>query len=214
MIYNFSSDQYDTQASDQRSTDFRSDIEQNEPLLGLHNYDSMDLATACRMARELIHTNGAKIPVYIRTNNADFIEVHDEDPDPTYWPPETIRGFFKPQPMEFELKRWGVDAVNKTEVVFCASDLRELYGERMLRSGDVLKLPYNSPAGDPGNGGTLNPTFYKVVNASPSGMFRYHWLYFTCTCSSLNADVTVRPVNDMPMSDPYNDSGKGVYGSA
>ena len=207
MIHSFSSDTGDNQAPNQRATDFRSDVEQDEPLLGIHNPDSQDLATATRMVREMLRNIGAKLQVYARTDNADKDEVFDEDPDPTYNPPVGLRGYFKPQPMEFELKRWGVDAVNKTEVVFCASDVREHWGERMLRAGDVLELPYNSPAGDPGGGGSLNPGFYRVVNASPSGNYRYHWLYFTCTVETLTADITVRPVEDIPQREIFHESG-------
>lgn len=212
MIHNFSADTTDNQAPNQRSLDHRSDTEQDEPLLGIHNPDSQDLATAARMAREMSRNTGAKLQVYARTDNADFDQARDEDPDPTYHLPVPMRGYFKPQPMEFELKRWGVDAVNKTEVVFCASDLRERWGERMLRTGDVIVLPYNSPAGNPGGGGTLNPTQYRVVNGSPSGNYRYHWLYFTCTVESLTADVTVRVVEDMPMTDSGVEQEGYVFG--
>ena len=214
MIHNFSSDIGDNQAPNQRSADFRSDVEQDEPLLGIYNPDSQDLATATRMAREILRNTGAKLNVFARTDNADNDKTWDEDPDPTYNPAVLLRGYFKPQPMEFELKRWGVDATNKTEVVFCASDVRERWGERMLRPGDVLELPYNSPAGDSGGGGSLSPGFYRVVNATPSGNYRYHWLYFTCTVETLTADITVRVVEDMPMRDTQFESGGYVDGSS
>lgn len=212
MIYDFSSNIMDDGRPVQGLTDFRSDVEQNEPLLGVHNPDSPDLAVAESLAKEMIRTSGAKVDVFARTNNADFNETWDEDSDPTYGPPVRLRGFFKPQPMEFELKRWGIDAINKTEVVFCVSDLREQFGDRMLRPGDVVRLPYASPAGDPGEGGSLSPSFYRVVNAAATGNYRYHWLYFTCQMESLTADVTVRPENDMPMPNVLNDSGRGGYG--
>jgi len=72
-----------------------------------------------------------------------------------------------------------------------------VFGERMLRAGDVIYLPYNAAA--------INPTHYRVTNGAPSGNFRYVWFYFTCQAVVLKADSTIRPQDDLqdrPQDDP------------
>lgn len=61
----------------------------------------------------------------------------------------------------------------------------------MLRAGDVIRAPYNSAQTD------LAPRYFRVTNATPSGNFRYNWLYLTCKLESITADITVRPVKDV-----------------
>ena len=173
-------------------TGYRTEQEQDNSPLNLHRPDSPDIIFAQRNAAEQIRISGAWVNVYARTDNADFDGVWDEDPDPTYMPPVMIKCYFKPQPQEFELKRWGIDAINKTEGVMAISDLTQHWPARMLRQGDVLEIPYNHPVPN------LDPGFYRVINASPTGNFRYTWLYFTCAIETLSADVTVRVKDDMP----------------
>lgn len=202
MIYSFGADNNNGQPLGTNS--FRSDIEQNEPLLQLQNSESADIATADRLAREVLNISGANVKIYIRTENGDYDSVWDEDADPTYYPAKNIRAYFKPQPMEVELKRWGIDAPNKTEIVMSASDLKQSFGNRMLRSGDVVELPYNNPANF-GVAGALNPKFYRITNATPSGNYRYQWIYYTCSVETLPADTTVRVINDMPDEASYEE---------
>lgn len=180
---------------------FRSDIDQRHTPLALHDPDSADIKMARQLADEIINVSGAEVKIFVRTENADFDAVWDEDPDPTYWNPILIKGFFKPKPIETELKRWGVDTNNKTEIIFSHRQVYGLLGERMLRAGDVIQLPFNAIP--------INPKNYRILNATPSGNFRYIWLYFTCQIELLTADITVRPEEDM-MDDEHIQSG-GQY---
>ena len=96
--------------------------------------------------------------------------------------------------------KWGVDLENnRTEVFFRHRQLYELFNDRMLRTGDVLHLPYNAAS--------VNPDYYRIVNATPSGNFRYIWLYFTCQVEVLTADITVRPREDMPVEEHIRSGG-------
>jgi hypothetical protein len=174
-------------------TDFRSDAEQRFTPLAIHNPDSNDLKLARKLADEIVHVSGAEVKIYTRTENPDYDGVWDSDPDPTYWACVPMKGYFKPMPMEFELKKWGAEAVNKTEIIFSHRQLFEQFGERMLRAGDVIQVPYNAATE------ALAPKNYRVENGAPSGNYRYHWLYFTCHVELLTADVTVRPDDDLPM---------------
>lgn len=186
-------------------TSFRSDIEQRNTPISLHDSSSSDLSYVRRQVEEIINISGAEVEVYIRTDNADYDKVWDSDPDPTYWNMFRMKAYFKPQMLEMELKKWGLDlSTNKTEIVFSHLQLYRELGERMLRIGDVIKVPYN------GTTEATSPKHYRITNATPSGNFRYNWLYFTCQATVLTADITVRPEDDLPNIDEQYGSG-GVY---
>ncbi len=173
---------------------FRSAVEQRNTPLQLHDPDIGDLRLARLLADEMINVSGAEIKLYQRTDNADFDDTWDEDADPTYWPAIFMKAYFKPAPLEIELKQWGADLnSHRTEVVFSHRQLYAQFGERMLRVGDVIQLPYNAAS--------INPKNFRVVNATPTGNFRYQWLYLTCQTELLTADITVRPEEDMPTED-------------
>src|SRR5579871_1797860 len=97
---------------------FRSETEQRHTQIALHDPHSNDLACARRLADEMINVSGAEVKVYARTDNSDYDKVWDADFDPTYWNAFRIKAYFKPQPLEVELKKWGADTPNKTEIVF------------------------------------------------------------------------------------------------
>ena len=178
----------------------RTDVEQRHTPVALHDEESADIRLARSLADEMINVSGAEIQLYLRTDNADNDAVWDADADPTYWSSIPIKAFFKPAPLEMELKKWGVDLENnRTEVVFSHRQLYELFNDRMLRTGDVLHLPYNAAS--------VNPDYYRIVNATPSGNFRYIWLYFTCQVEVLTADITVRPREDMPVEEHIRSGG-------
>jgi hypothetical protein len=148
----------------------------------------------------MINVSGAEIKLFVRTDNADFDSVWDEDPDPTYWTPLFLKAFFKPEPIQTELTKWGADTKNRTEVVFSHHQIYGLLGDRMLRAGDVVQLPYNAAA--------ISPKNFRVLNATPSGNFRYIWLYLTCQVETLTADVAVRPEDDMPVDEQIRTGGQ------
>ncbi len=179
---------------------FRSDVDERHTPLALHDQESIDIKLARQLADEMISISGAEVKVYIRTDNNDYDHVWDEDPDPTYWTPVTLKGFFKPQQIEVELQRWGADTINKTEIIFSHRQLYNLLGERMLRIGDVIQLPFNAVP--------ISPKNYRVLNGTPSGNFRYIWLYFTCQLELLTADITVRPEADMPVDEQDMSGGR------
>mgnify|MGYP003645841497 CR=1 FL=1 len=203
-IHNFAVDtgQISPAKFDTILTSFRSDVEQRHTPVALHDPESADVRMARSQAREIINVSGAEVTVYMRTDNADFDSVWDEDADPTYWNPVKIKGYFKPQPLEAELKQWGAEVVNKTEIVFDHFSIHQLTGERMLRAGDVIQLPYNAATT------ALNPKNYRILNVTPSGNFRYNWLYLTCQLETLTADITVRPEEDMPIGEVTKTGGQ------
>ena len=179
---------------------FRSESEQRHTPLAIHDVESKDIAVARALAEEMINVSGAEVKVFVRTDNADFDAVWDEDSDPTYWNPIYLKAFFKPEPIETELTKWGADTKNKTEVIFTHYKIHQLLSDRMLRTGDVLQLPYNAAA--------ISPKNYRILNATPSGNFRYTWLYLTCQVETLTADVAVRPEEDLPEEEQIRTDGQ------
>jgi len=173
----------------QQSQDNRTEQEKVNGALSVYNPESPEVLLARTNADEMINTSGAEVKIYPRTDNADFDLVWEEDPDPTYLNHYKIKAFFKPANLKIELKKWGIDTAAPTEVIFSHRQLFEVLGERMLRAGDVIYLPYNAAA--------INPTHYKVTNGAPSGNYRYMWLYFTCQAVILKADTTVRVQDDL-----------------
>lgn len=188
MIYDFGqpADGYDFTSTVES---YRSDIDQTNPKLALYNPDAPEIKLGRSLADQMISISGAELKVFTRTENSDYDVVWDEDPDPTYWRPFTIKGIFKPKPIEMELKSWGIDSVNRMEIVFSHRQIYELLGARMIRIGDVIQVPYNATP--------ISPKNFRVTNATPSGNYRFVWLYMTCQCEALTADVAVRPENDM-----------------
>lgn len=201
MIHSFSATHEQSPAS--VVLDFRSDIEQSNPLFQAHDVDSNDISLVRQITREMIQVNGAAVRIHPRTNNADHDKVFDEDADPTYWSPIDIKAFFVPQPMEYELILWGVDAVNKTEVVFSIDDITSALPNRLLRPGDLIEIPYNSQS-------QQKPKYYAVDNAQEYGNFRYTWLYVKCQATLLVGDINLRPPQDAAASiDEYTDEVDG-----
>jgi hypothetical protein len=206
-IYKFGYDYGDTveESFDDSFPDNRSDVDQRNSPLSLFDLESADVRTARTLADEVVNISGAEVKIFIRTNNNDYDSVWDEDADPTYWTSEMLKAFFKPAPLETELKKWGADTINKTEVVFSHRQVFEKFGGRMLRTGDVLQLPFNAAMED------RSPKTYRVTNATPTGNFRYNWLYFSCTVETLNADISVRPHEIESSMDEEHIKSNGAY---
>lgn len=183
---------------------FRSDVEQRYTPLAVHNIDSADIRMARLQADEIINVSGGEVYVYVRTDNADHDAVWDEDADPTYWNKVSMKAYFKPAPLEAEMKKWGVDTLNKMEIIFSHRQLYEQFGERMIRPGDVIKVQYNAI-------GAHNPKHYRVLNAAPSGNHRYIWLYYTCHAETLAVDINVRPTDAEPLPPQYDLETNGTF---
>ena len=189
MIHRFS--QSDSLVLPQQHS-FRSDVERENPLYQVYDTESADIATVLKLAQEMIHVSGASVKVHTRTSNNDIIDTHDEDPDPTYWQPEFMKAFFVPQPLEWELTEWGVDTENSSEVVFFLGDVVERFNNRLLRTGDLIELPYGSQS-------MHRPRYYYVNNGQEFGNYRYTWLYFKCHTILIPGDVNIRPAGDNAM---------------
>lgn len=201
-LYNFAVDTGQVTPDEFNSVlvSYRSDVEQRHTHIAIHSPESADILLARRLADEIINVSGAEINLWVRTDNNDFDSVWDEDPDPTYWNRVQMKAFFRPEPLQTELKQWGLDTKNKPDVVFSHRQVIEQLGDRMIRAGDVIQLPYNSAL-------AFGPRNFRVLNSSPSGNFRYIWLYFACQVETLTADITVRVEDDIQESEQIRTGG-------
>jgi len=161
-------------------TSHRSDVEQHNPLIQLHDPESKDHGLTGSLSVEIINVSGAEVVVYIRTDHSGFDEVFEEDPDPTYYSGKRIKAFFVPQPKKTELLEYGIDTPNKAEIVFSRVQVVELFGSRMIRAGDIIEIPYNAKQ--------IKLDRYRVLNAFDSGNFKYEWYYWTCEVENIPSD--------------------------
>lgn len=167
----------------QKQTDFRAEVDQQNPNVAVYQ-DNEDLGFAEKIADELISVSGAWVTVYLRSDHEGFDKVWNEDVDPTYHNGVRLKGYFKPEPLQEELTKFGVDTPNKTTIVFSRFHLLRAFGERSLRAGDLIELPYG-----PKSDGI--PQKYRILNVSLTGNFRYLWLYQSCDAEAITGDITI-----------------------
>lgn len=186
MIHRFTSEPGDGPVEASGLMGFRSDVERDYPLVQQHDDSSADLNMASRVAGEAARAGGAQVEVFLKTDNADFDQVWDEDADPTYWPGVLLKAIFAPKPLEIALKQWGTDATIRLEAWFAMADVRREFGDRVLRPGDIIRIPFNAV-------GNVTPKDFRVLNPTPDGNYRYNWLYFKVNLENLTGDITVQP---------------------
>ena len=171
--------------------DFRSEEEQANSPLSLFNNNSSDIAFAERQAAEIINISGAVITLYMKEPKRDAkeIEVWDEDADPLYRAGVSMKAFFKPEPTQQELTRWGVDQRIRATMVFSRALLlgNPQVGKRLLLPGDVIEAPYNLPSNF-----DYGPFRFRVLNVKQTGFFKYRWLYVECACELITGDQALR----------------------
>ncbi|MCK9557753.1 MAG: hypothetical protein M0R50_06900 [Candidatus Cloacimonetes bacterium] len=189
MIYSFTG-MNDESLSSQSQMDFRSDVERSNPLYQVQDANAPDIALAKKIALEMIQVNGASVLIHVRTDNMDHDKVFDEDANPTYWKPISFKGFFVPNPMEYELTQWGVDCANKQEIIFALEQVVAAYPNRLFRPGDLIELPFDSKS-------QQKPKYFMIDNASEVGNFRYNWLYLKCSTTLIVGDTNIRPAQDI-----------------
>lgn len=176
--------------------DHRGDSEQLLTKLSIFNHDSPDISWAERSAIELINISGAIVTIFSKVDSGNFDEVWDEDADPTYANGVVLKAYFVPQPLAISLVKWGLDIENKVTVVFARSKLLEIFGNRMIRQGDVVEIPFNSVMPiQIANQNTLKEnkiSQFRVTNATDAGNFKYRWLYYRLDCELLTGDRSIR----------------------
>ncbi len=186
-IYSFFQGQGEVYSSMSSMPDHRTDMEKTSSPLALHQ-NSADFALVERYAEETINISGAWVEVYLRTDDGGWDEVWDEEADPSYHDGFDIKGFFEPQPVKEDLTKWGIDNPNKITIVFARSPLLNKVGKRLLRPGDIIKTPQNSLVFE-------GMRFYRVLNATDSGMYHYRYMYLSVVSEVITGDVSLRVKN-------------------
>lgn len=181
MIHRFSLADQSKPIGSQAS--FRSDIERRNSPFQVFDPDSQDIAMAMKVAQEIIHTSGAEVTVYARTEHEGYDKVWEEDADPTYKGGVHLKAYFVPKPLEAQLRPWGVDVENQTTLVFCREEIFKTFGKRMIREGDIVEVPFNSAI--------RKIDRFRVLNTTDSGNFRYTWLYLSCHMENITDDKAI-----------------------
>lgn len=167
----------------QEQPDHRNDVQKQYPLIQQHDPQSPDMAFGGKVSHELVNVAGGLVIVYLRTDSNSFDEVFDEDPDPTYKSGVEFKAYFRPDTISQAHTEYGPDTENQTKVIFGRDHVFMEFGKRMIRPGDLIKVPYNSVA--------VRPDFFRVTNAYDDGNWRYDWLYYTCDVENITNDITV-----------------------
>lgn len=182
----------------QSHADYRLDSQIYNSKLSIYNDENPEIARMEREAFNYIQQSGAITYIYLRTEDLGKVDpVWEEDADPTYYSAVSVKGQFVPEKMSTALKKWGVDSDTKFEVNYSRAQLLSLFGDRLIRMGDVIQIPHNTLVQ------TQNTEFidgqmgladkFRIIDARDSGNFNYRWLYWTCTVELLTGDITVRP---------------------
>lgn len=187
MIHDFNNKPFEEHSV--QSTDFRSDIERLNSSVSVHNNSSNDHSYVRNLSNEIINTSGVELLLYHRTDNNDYSDTFDEDVNPTYWEPYILKGYFKPQPSTVELTKFGIDNKNKAEIIFSKNTLFGIAGDRLIRSGDIIKPNVSNDI--------HKSPHYVVVTAVESGQYRYTWLYISCKCELAHGDITIIPKSNL-----------------
>ena len=182
-IHQFNKDQ--NFSSLNQSTDFRSETSIMNPQQSMYNHDNPDIAMAERLALEQLRIAGAWVTVLTRTEDNKYDKTWNEDADPTYYTGHDFKAFFEPQAPEVALTKFGIDAPNKFDIIFSRAEILDVFGERLLRNGDVIVVPHNSLVIKAGK--------FRIIHVADSGNFRYRWVYLSCTVENMNKDESLQP---------------------
>lgn len=173
-------------------SDFRSDVDQNYPLVSQENDNSHDVKLTGTLSKEVIRVSGSEIEVFMRTDNNDVDHVWEEDTSPTFWQPISIKAFYEFPLVAISSEGLGLEAKITFDVYFSYQEMLELFGERMIRHGDVLKIPLKFVK-------PVKIRNFEVTSSSPWQVYMYHWLYWKCTVVNISGDPIVQPEPKEPI---------------
>lgn len=170
----------------------------NSKLSIFNGSENPDVAYMEREAFNYIHESGVPTHIYLRTNDIGNVdEVWEEESNPIYDKPIEVRGRFLPEAMSVALNKFGIDNNVKFDIHYSRAELLSLFGVRLVRSGDIIQIPYNTLVQ------TQNTEFidgkmgladhFRVISANDTGNFDFRWLYWTCHVELLTGNYTVRP---------------------
>lgn len=175
----------------------RSESQVDRSKANISNQDQ-EIALMERHAFDYIFQSGIDSLIFLRSNDLGNVDaVWEEDNEPIYEQPVPTKGLFAPEKMTTALKKWGIESNTKFEIHYSRANLLDLFGKRLIRKGDVIRIPHNTLVQ------TQNTEFidgefgladkFRVIDAMDTGNFNYRWLYWTCIVELLTGDITVRP---------------------
>lgn len=195
-IYNFDDEQ--KYSSLDQASDFRSLEEQTNGLSAIYDHDNPDIANQEREIVSLVNDSGAWLKLFHRTSDLGQVDdVWEEDANPLYLPPVPVKGMFTPDSVATALTKYGIETKVGFEIHFSRANLLFLFGQRLIRKGDVIQVPHNTLIQTQSTEFLSGPQNqidkFLVTEAKDTGNFNYRWMYWTCTVQNVAGDITVRP---------------------
>jgi len=188
-IYNFNSKKELFSTVD-KIPDPRTDEQKENSPISLYNHDIPDIALEERRVQELIEISGVPIIAYkykvIEHVKDSVQDLWNEEQTKIYDSGTWVKGIVKMDLFQQYLTKFGIDTPLKLNVNFSRTKLLDIFGEELIRVGDVLRIPLNIP-------GKKFPHYFLVTEAHSSSNFRFRWLYWTCQTVLLVNDDEVRP---------------------
>jgi len=166
--------------------DYRTDIQQKYSIISQQNENSPDIDMVGCVSKEVVRISGAEIQVFSRTDNNDIDHVYQEDQNPTFYAPIPIKAVYNVPTIAVSSETWGPDAKVSFDVFFSYQELLEVFGERMIRMGDVFKLPLNFVK-------PVKIRNFEVTSSSPHLVYMNHYVWWKCTVINITGDPAIRP---------------------
>ena len=170
--------------------DPRTDEQKENSPLSQYNHENPDIALAERQAQELTELAGVPIIIYkykIMEHVKDSVQdLWNEEQTKIYDNGTWAKGLIKMDLFQQYLTKFGIDTPLKLNVNFSRTKLLELFGEELIRVGDVLRIPLNIP-------GKQFPHYFSVVEAHSASNFKFRWIYWTCQTVLMLNDDEIRP---------------------
>jgi hypothetical protein len=182
-IYNF--DKSEGFTSLERVADHRPDHFKSNPQHAVYDHSNPDIALAEQTALENLRISGAWVTVLPRSDDNKFDKTWNEDANPTYYTGYDLKAYFAAEPPEVTLNKFGHDAPVKLEATFSRAEILQVIGDRLIRIGDVVIVPYNSLV--------VPARRFRVLHAAETGNYRYRWIYLKCTLENMNKDESTQP---------------------
>jgi len=131
-------------AENQPIPDFSSPEVVEESLFRMYEAEkNRDASLASHYDRELNEIISAPSRIYLLDSHVGD-ELYGEDTNPIYSPPfEGVVGFYQPNPVDYELSKWGLDAAGIDMLIMFNKEEIDAKLPRELDVGDLIVDVYN-----------------------------------------------------------------------
>ena len=138
------------------------------------NKSEVDLAKAWN--QELNRIASAPVTIYLLLDTT-IDELYGEDKNSQYSAPiPNVIGHYSPQPIKFELLKWGIDSDIELVIIFTKDELERKIG-RMMQHGDLI---YDK-----------DKRLFEVTEVYDDANFQFEWVSQYVMCKRKLGDTTI-----------------------